>query len=69
MITKVITLFKIGRKVAKSDRLNIVSKFHKPPFSIKVLFKILSISLSSKKKVGEYKSEGERLSDSLELEV
>ncbi len=66
MFKRLITLFKIGRKVAKSDILNIVSKFHKPPFSIKVLFKILSISLSSKKKVGEYKSEGERLSDSLE---
>ena len=66
MFKKLITLFKIGRKVAKSDILNIVSKFHEPPFSIKVLFKILSTSLFSKKKVDEYKSEGERLSDSLE---
>ena len=66
MFKKLITLFKIGRKVAKSDILNIVSKFNEPPFSIKILFKILSISLFSKKKVDEYKSEGERLSDSLE---
>ena len=66
MFKRLLTLFKIGRKVAKSDILNIVSKFHEPPFSIKILFKILSISLSSKKKVDEYKSEGERLSDSLE---
>ena len=50
MIKKLFTLFKIGRKVAKSDILNIVSKFHEPPFLIKILFKILSISLSSKKK-------------------
>jgi len=66
MFKKLLTLFKIGRKVAKSDILNIVSKFNEPPFSIKILFKILSISLFSKKKVDEYKSEGERLSDSLE---
>ena len=66
MFKKLLTLFKIGRKVAKSDILNIVSKFHEPPFSIKILFKILSISFFSKKKVVEYKSEGERLSDSLE---
>ena len=66
MFKKLLTLFKIGRKVAKSDILNIVSKFHEPPFSIKILFKILSISLFSKKKIVDYKSEGERLSDSLE---
>ena len=66
MLKKLFTLFKIGRKVAKSDIINIVSKFHEPPFSIKILFKILSISFSSKKKVDEYKSEGEHLSNSLE---
>ena len=65
MFKKFLTLFKIGRKVAKSDILNIISKFNEPPFSIKILFKILSISLFSKKKVDKYKSEGERLSDSL----
>ena len=50
MITKLITLFKIGRKVAKSDILNIISKFQEPPLVIKILFKILSFSFSEKKK-------------------
>ena len=51
MIKKLITLFKLGRKMAKSDILNIVSKFQEPPLTIKVLFKILSFSFSEKKKV------------------
>ena len=49
MIKKLITLFKLGRKVAKSDILNIISKFQEPPLAIKILFKILSFSFSSKK--------------------
>ena len=40
MIKKLITLFKLGRKVAKSDILDITSKFQKPPLPIKILFKI-----------------------------
>ena len=46
MIKKLITLFKLGRKVAKSDILNIASKFKKPPVSITILFQLLSISFS-----------------------
>ena len=66
MIKKLITLFKLGRKVAKSDILNIVSKFQEPPVAIKILFKILSFSLSQKKQIDINKNEGERLSSSLE---
>ena len=66
MIRKLIILFKIGRKVAKSDILNIVSKIKKPPLAIKILFKILSFSFSPKKRIEKNKDEGERLSDSLE---
>ena len=65
MIKKFITLFKLGRKIASSDILKIISKFKKPPLAITLLFKLLSISFSSKKKVSN-KNEGERLSDSLE---
>ncbi len=65
MIKKFITLFKLGRKIAHSDILEIISKFQKPPLSITLLFKFLSISFSPKKK-DSIKSEGERLSDSLE---
>ena len=49
MIKKIITLFKLGRKIAKSDILNIVSKFQEPPLIIKILFKILSFSIVSQK--------------------
>jgi len=38
MIKKLITLFKLGRKVAKSDILSIASKFKKPPIAITILF-------------------------------
>ena len=66
MIKKLVTLFKLGRKVAKSDILNITSKFQEPPFAVKILFKILSFSFSSKKHSDLSKDEGERLSNSLE---
>ena len=66
MIKKLITLFKLGRKIALSNILDVVSKFQKPPLIIKVLFKLLSLSTSSKKKIDLNKSEGERLSESLE---
>ncbi len=66
MIKKLITLFKLGRKVAKSDILNIVSKFREPPLIIKILFKILSFSFSEREKIKKNLDEGERLSSSLE---
>ena len=66
MFKKLITLFKLGRKVAKSDILNITSKFQEPPLAIKILFQILSFSLSSKNQINVNKDEGERLSSSLE---
>ena len=62
MIKKLIILFKLGRKVAKSDILSITSKFQEPPLAIKILFKILSFSLSEKKQIDIKKDEGERLS-------
>jgi len=66
MIKKITTLFKLGRKIAKSDILNIVSKFQEPPLAIKLLFKVLSFSFSTKKEINLKKNEGQRLSDSLE---
>ena len=38
MINKLITLFKIGRKLALSDAMNIISKIYKIPFLIKIFF-------------------------------
>ena len=66
MIKKLFTLFKLGRKLAKSDFLNIVSKFNNPPMAIKILFHVLSFSFSKKTKEGLSETEGERLSKSLQ---
>ena len=66
MIKKLFTLFKLGRKVAKSDILEIASKFQKPPLAITIIFKLLAFSLSDKKNSDINKDAGERLSDSLE---
>ncbi len=66
MLKKFITLFKLGRKVAKSDILKITSKFKEPPLAVKILFKFLSFSFSRKNEYNENKDEGERLSSSLE---
>ena len=66
MIKKLIILFKLGRKVAKSDILNIITKFKEPPLTIKFIFKILSFSFSKKEEANLSQDEGERLSTSLE---
>ena len=66
MIKKLFTLFKLGRKVAKSDILNIASQFQKPPLAITIIFKLLAFSLSDKKNLSINKDVGERLSDTLE---
>ncbi len=65
MIKKIVTLFKLGRKIAHSDILEIISKFQKPPLAITLLFKFLSISFKPKKKDFD-KSESESLADTLE---
>ena len=66
MLRKILTLFKLGRKIAKSDILKITSKFRRPPLIVKILFKVLSFSFSSRKEFDASKDEGERLSSSLE---
>ena len=66
MIKKLFTLFKLGRKLAKSDALKIATKFNEPPLLVKVLFSILSFSFSNNKKVVSSLNQGERLSSSLQ---
>jgi len=66
MIKRLYTLLKLGRKLAKSDALNIASKFNKPPTIIKILFSILSFSFSNEKNYNVNINEGERLSESLQ---
>ncbi len=66
MIKKLYILFKLGRKLAKSDALNIFTKFHNPPIGIKILFYLLSLSFSKKDDSFVNETEGERLSNSLQ---
>ncbi len=66
MIKKLYILFKLGRKLAKSDALNIFTKFHNPPIAIKILFYLLSLSFSKNAHSIVNETEGERLSNSLQ---
>ena len=43
MIKKLLTLFKIGRKLALSDALNIISKIYEVPILIKIFFSLLGL--------------------------
>ena len=63
MFKRLLTLFKLGRKLAKSDALNIVSKFNKPPLLVSVIFKLLSFSFTKKDVSFDNLSEGEKLSN------
>ena len=64
MINKLITLFKIGRKLALSDALNIISKIYKIPVLIKIFFSFLTVF--GKKNINQNISEEERLCKSIE---
>ena len=64
MITRIIILFKIGRKLALSDALNIISKIYKVPLTIKIFFGLLG--LFGKKNTSQNYNEGERLCRSIE---
>ena len=46
MLKKLFILFKIARKLALSDALKVISKFHQPPLIIKILVNLFSISFS-----------------------
>ncbi len=66
MIGRLIILFKIGRKLAQSEILDIFSKFHKVPTSIKIFFYFLSFSFKKKDEINYNIEEKERLSNSLQ---
>ena len=63
MIRRLIILFKIGRKLAQSEVLNIFSKFHQVPTSIKILFYFLSFSFKKKDEINYNMDKNERLSN------
>ena len=51
MITKILTLFKMARRIAQSDIINIVSKFHEVPKIVRFFCYILSFSFSNSNKL------------------
>jgi len=65
MINKIITLFKIARKLAESDAMEIISKIHEPPKIIKFFFYLLSFSFSNQKKISNLNEE-QRLCSSIQ---
>ena len=66
MIKRLFILFKLGRKLAKSDALAVVSKFNEPPFFIKMLFKIIGFSFSNRNQISQTEKESQKLSNSLQ---
>jgi len=66
MIKKIFTLLKLGRKLAKSDALNIITKFKKPPIIVKIIFGLLSLSFKNKNQRDQNKIEEKKLSESLQ---
>ena len=65
MIKKILTLFKITRTLALSDALDVIYKFHQPPFLVKFILKTFSISFN-KKKISSDLSDEERLCNSIQ---
>ena len=67
MINKIIILFKIARKLAQSDAIKIISKFHEPPKILKFFSYFLSFSFSnSNKSVDKNLNEEQRLCNSIQ---
>ena len=64
MIKRIFILFKLGRKLAKSDALKIATKFNEPPLVIKILFKIIGFSFSNNNEINQI--EKQKLSNSLQ---
>ncbi len=60
MIKKIITLFKIGRKIGQSDIINIISKFHEIPKLVKIFFYILSFSFSNSNRLNNKNNSQEK---------
>ena len=49
MLKKIFILFRIARKLATSDAVEIISKIHQPPFVVKTFLNIFALSFSKKK--------------------
>ena len=66
MIKKIILLFKIARRLGKSEALHIISKSYKPPLFIKIFFLIFGFELNKKNAEDKNKTEGQKLCISIQ---
>ena len=66
MLKKIFILFRIARRLAVSDAVEIISKIHQPPFIIRILLKILSISFTTKNVSSNNKSDEDKLCESIQ---
>jgi len=66
MINKIITLFRIARKLSQSDAIKIISKFHEPPKIIKFFFYLLSFSFLNSKNGDNNLNEEQKLCNSIQ---
>ncbi len=65
MFRKIFILFRIARRLATSDAVEIISKIHQPPIIIKTLLNIFSFSFS-KKNDSPDKSDEDKLCESIQ---
>ena len=65
MLRKIFILFRIARRLAISDAVEIISKIHQPPIIIKTLLNIFSFSFS-KKNDSPDKSDEDKLCESIQ---
>ena len=66
MLKKIFILFRIARRLAKSDAVEIVSRIHQPPFIIKILLSIFAFSFSKKNDFLDNKSDEDKLCESIQ---
>ena len=66
MIKKIFILLKIARKLALSDALKIISKFHKPPLVIKIFLNLFAFSFSKNTNQPNKQSDEEKLCNSIQ---
>jgi len=66
MLKKLFILFKIARKLALSDALKVISKFHEPPLIIKIFLNLFSISFSKSKNQTKSLTDEEKLCASIQ---
>ncbi len=66
MLRKIFILFRIARRLAKSDAVEIVSKIHQPPLIIKILLNIFAFSFYKQKESLNNKSDEDKLCESIQ---